>query len=777
MGQRTYKPAATLLTEQDEVEHHLPIDRPVAQYVRRSSMGQVKGKNKTVQSKYQQDEATEKRLRAKGFTDIRKIAVDDGKSGQRIDRQGQQDLYRMVKRREVGAIAFYDASRLWRDPSHTYFNDFIQMIQRFHVPIITHDQTFWPDNRNDMDKLREEFAHAAWQLRHFTDKVNPARLQAIELGQTYGGGCVPVGFLVVGVKGQKHFEIYEPHAAIVRWIFRRYRELSGNLSRLFREVRSVTFPPFEDWVDPPPPLALAKEKDGSGYRIRSRKGLISILTNAAYVGWYIFSKGEKIEEEIGTDENGEPLFKIKRVVARTLQNEEAHEAIVDRYDFLYAFNRLSDMTLDGERNEVKPEVNRRYGVAVDALLEGVLYHGKYPMYAMAKGGGLYIVSLPDDAEREKEMSIQVKRLDREFSIGIRILLAELEQRHEKGLEDELHQKLLDAQTEKAAQAVDYEEQLATIDKGIRGWEMDKQSARDQGYKPGLDEANRQLKRLHEDREALKGKQQQAEREQAALQKCMGLLDIALHQWDKLPFETQRQFVQLMIKRVNICEVAPHIIRMDIGLNEPFSYSLECHLFRPRGAKTPWSPEEIAALKRLYPTGDRLDILKAFPKRTWESVKEQATGMELMRLRKRTWNATGIHHELSWQDAQLMIHLGMNPAIAPWTVEEAREEPMLQIGEEFIPLNEVLVSEELKRKSGLDNLTREIVPAPEPDLSELPEQSPPPDYDCTPRDWPLGYVLVKRPMPTDIHSEEGTLCCHDHAKFSHIGEAVQYISQG
>src|SRR5205807_7923018 len=422
----------------------------------------------------------------------------------------------------------------------------------------------------------------------------PARLQSIELGQTYGGHPVPVGFFVSGFKGQKRYEIYEPHAAIIRWIFRRFRELCGNFPRLFREVLSITFPPFEPWVDPIPFLALDKVEDDSGYRIKSRKGLLSILTNPSYIGWYVFSKKEKIEEETGEiDKYGEPIVKIKRVVSRSLQNEEAHDPIIDRYDFLYAFNRLSNVTLDGERNEVKPEVNRRYGVAVDALLEGILVSGKTPVYMMARDGGTYVVRSRSEIERERELSIPVKRLDHEFSIGIRILLAELEARHQQGLKDSLHQKLLDAQQAKAAQAYDYNQQLNTINQGIQEWELLKRVAMAKQSEQDVAEAIVQLKQLRANKAALEVKEQQASVEQAALQRCMNLLDIALHGWDKLSFETKRQFVTLMVRRVNIEEVAPHIIRMDIGLKEPFACSLELHLFRHRGrGGVTWTEEEM-----------------------------------------------------------------------------------------------------------------------------------------------------------------------------------------
>src|SRR5947209_4324740 len=104
---RIVNPGTELLVEREE-KHDLPIGKPVAMYIRRSTMAQARGKNATEQSKYQQDDDTEFKLRKKGFTDIRKIVADDGVSGQRIDRVGKEELYAMIRAGDVGTVAFHN---------------------------------------------------------------------------------------------------------------------------------------------------------------------------------------------------------------------------------------------------------------------------------------------------------------------------------------------------------------------------------------------------------------------------------------------------------------------------------------------------------------------------------------------------------------------------------------------------------------------------------------------------------------------------------------------
>lgn len=231
-----------------------------------------------------------------------------------------------------------------------------------------------------MEALIAKFAEAA----HFIEdeiygKLLPARMQAIEVYASYGGGAVPFGFLVKETEDRKFFAVYEPHAEIVRWLFKRYRELCGNLGKLGRECREPgkAFPAFSG-VEKIPYVALPF--DGNGYPIRTRFALISTLTNPAYLGWYVY--------------NG------------VIVSKEAHERIVSMDDFLYAFSRLSPVTLDGEVNEDKPKVDRRYGAACDALLEGILENDGKSVYVMAHDQA-YMARTNNDEWKSTELAVPV----------------------------------------------------------------------------------------------------------------------------------------------------------------------------------------------------------------------------------------------------------------------------------------------------------------------------------------------------------------------------------
>ncbi|MFL5706731.1 MAG: recombinase family protein [Ktedonobacteraceae bacterium] len=632
---RVFRPSVNPIVEASDVPQKLPIDRPVVLYIRRSTGKQVK---ESIQSKIQQDQATERRLRAKGFTDIRKISTDDGTSGQKLieDRPGLKELYRMITNREVSAIACYDASRLWRDTTHVWYNDFIQIIQKYRIPVIMFAQTYWPTSTGDMDKLREEFAHAAYLIRHFEEKVNPARLQAIELGQNYAGHSVPLGFLVAGVKGQRHYIIYEPHARLVRWLFKRYRELGGNLGALGRELRAMDFhfPPFEN-IEEVPHVGL--HPDAKGYPVKARSGLVSILTNPAYIGYYSFSAK-------ANNENG------KREVVRTWVNKEAHEAIVPLEDFEYAYSRLSSETLDGETNEQKPKIERRY-VDKKALLDGILESDGKPVYAtMSKG--TYSVCMQNGYNNVAELMISIERLDDIFSDAMRTLLLKLEQRHAKGLHDNLYAQLTEALQEQTEQSVNFAQQLSVIDRGIRQAQLDRKASLELEYEPGVKAAIIQLKRLESARKELEEKQKHTGNEETELREFQTLLDVALRSWDALSFDKQKRFVRLMVERVNIREETSHFIRIDIQLRAPFNYSLYGFLFRAHGSRSAWTEDEIAVLKRLYPQSDRLEVLQALPDRSWESIVKQACIMRPRLERSTRRNTSAIYEGLTYSDYAL-----------------------------------------------------------------------------------------------------------------------------
>ena len=148
--------------------------------------------------------------------------------------------------------------------------------------------------------------------------------------------------------------------------------------------------------------------------MRTRDALVSILTNVAYIGYYLY--------------NG------------VVVSEEAHEAIVPMEDFLYAYNLLSATTPDGEVNESKPKIDRHYGVSIAALLEGVLKSNGRPVYAMAHSQG-YEARIDSDGWKGPDFLVRVSVLDTTFSKPLIAVLGTLELRHKQGLQDSLYERL------------------------------------------------------------------------------------------------------------------------------------------------------------------------------------------------------------------------------------------------------------------------------------------------------------------------------------------------
>lgn len=624
---RHIDPSKRLVQEFHPGQPQLPLDLLIVQYIRQSTFGQVK-KNK--QSAILQDIKLTRRLLAYGWPDERivKIDTDQGKSGQkrRDERKGLDELYRLVLSGQTGAVAAFDASRLYRDLTRVHYTDFVDMCENHNVVVVTYDTIYWPHIRRDMDALIDKFAEAARFIDEVVHgKLIPAKMQAIEEAQSYGGHCVPMGFYVEvdELEERKYYMVYEPHAKIIRWLFKRYREFNGNLGKLGREVRTMnlTFPPFAG-LEAIPHVAL--RWTGNGYTMRTRGGLISILTNPAYIGYYIY--------------NG------------VLISKKAHDAIVDVDDFLYAYSRLSPVTLDGQENTTKPKLERRQGVACDALLENILESDGAPVYVMA-GNQTYTARTNADGWKSIELVAPVSLIDREFSTALRLMLLGLEKHHEQGVADSLYDLLQDAQETVAQEGDILVGELQKVLKGIRQAELDKQIALEEEYADGVRDATSRLKHLHADCEALEAKLARSEKEQADLAECQPLSEIALHQWDAMKFSTKLRYVRLLVAQANMTAASPHFLRLDIVIGTPFYRLLTGFLYRAHGSRAPWMPEETDALHRLYPTADRLDVMKALPLRSWESIIQQANIAGLPRSTR--LNTACIPEHLAYADVLLM----------------------------------------------------------------------------------------------------------------------------
>jgi Resolvase, N terminal domain/Recombinase len=641
----------------------LPTHLPVAQYIRQSTIGQVK---KNLQSQIQQDEELREKLLAYGWTDdlIWPISIDQGVSGQKRQdiRKGLAQLYHWIENGEIGAVAAFDASRLWRDRTHIWYNQFIEDYLIGHkIPVIFSDEeagdirVFWPRRQQDMDTLRDEFSHAAHQLRHVYEKMNPGRLIAIERGKSFGGHSVPMGYIVVGKKGDKHYVIYEPHAKLVRWLFNRYKELGGSLAKLGWEVRAMrfAFPPFEG-VEELPHVA-PRFVEGVGYPITTRGGLISILTNPAYIGWYCFSKktGEtRTVRSSRTDDNGKPIYREVPVYETVVVSKEAHEPIVDYDLFMYAYSRLSPTTLEGEANENKPKLDRRV-TDVPALLDGVLESDGTPAYAMAHNKS-YTARAYEDGWKSAQLVVDIETLDKAVSQAIIMVITALEHRHRKGLQDSIYQQLEELRKVKVAENIDYKKQLANIEKGIREAELEKRIAKEEEYEPGVRAAIKQLRELHTAKAEIEEKQRLTTKEEQEITKTKRLIAEVVAKWDKMKFERKQRFIRVIVMRANLTRTTPHFLKIELELRAPLACTMVGYIFRVRRYQPAWAQDEYDKLAALYPQADRKEILMALPHRTWEAIVQQAIIKGITRTTR--LNTSGVPDSMTYADMALCDEL-------------------------------------------------------------------------------------------------------------------------
>jgi DNA invertase Pin-like site-specific DNA recombinase len=625
------RPGASLMPEFNPEQPHLPTDKPIVQYIRQSSLGQVKN---NVQSKIQQDEMLERRLLKYGWTHdlIIKIEADQGISGQktRFEREGLDRLYKMIESGEAAAIAGFDASRFWRDRTHVWYNDFIQVLKRFHIPVVMWAHVYWCDRLADEEGLRAEFAQAAHELKRIY-KMNDAKLQAVEYGLSFGGGAIPVGYILGEEDGRKFFVEYVPHAEKIRYLFKRYQELDGNLARLGRELVATgfCFPAFHSHITQR--MALDYDDHVQGYIIKSRAGLVHILTNPAYLGWYVYDG--------------------------VIVSKEAHAAIVSYDDFMYAFNRLSPYTLDGEENNIKPTINRTFQTT-QALLEGILTangmkayvnNGRYRVYR--SGSALAKSDTP-------EMNVTIKHLDAAFSdVFVRVLIG-IKQAAQKAGEptamDALAATIDQLSKEKAAKIGDIDEALANVEQGIKEWELSKRVAMKELYEPGVEEAVRQLKTLHATKAMLLEKVKAATSEQSELARTQSLIDEATTQWETMLFERKQQLVKLVVQSADMTAISPSIIQITIELKEPVKGRLIGYLHRMHASSVSWTDEEIKRISSQYPAADRAEILRALPMRSWHAIREQARINGVVRQTR--MNTSQIPERLSYADVEILERL-------------------------------------------------------------------------------------------------------------------------
>ncbi len=249
-----YQPKPNKYQQQPLFPTALPIQSSIAVYPRQSTKVQLE--RHVTSTEMQTDDliAYAKKL---GWADdsIMLFDQDLGISGRkRIDeREGLSLLFEEIEKGRVKAILVFLEDRLFRDEKQIQPNIFIDFCRQYGVlvitPYVTYDFTI--DYHRKLFRWKCEAA-ADYLRDYVVARLGGAKRRNAEQG-LYDGRRVAFGYIVdyrqnITVDGRtvknptyKKYIVYEPHAAIIRYLFIRYIQLNGDISALYREICQEVF--------------------------------------------------------------------------------------------------------------------------------------------------------------------------------------------------------------------------------------------------------------------------------------------------------------------------------------------------------------------------------------------------------------------------------------------------------------------------------------------------------------------------------------------------------
>lgn len=341
MSKIRYRPQKIDMDEPTPGHTSLPIDRPVANYYRQSSIGQVGNISTEMQTV---DMAVYLRKLGWSEDNIIMIDMDKGVSGTtKIDeREGMKMLFELITTDQIGAVACQDEDRLFRDVTQIQVNIFIEACRAHNVLVIT-------------PSVHYDFAHplhGVFHARQFrfksemaADYINSVVMGRLKNARTrlllagmWAGGPLPSGFMVDMRKtlecgapnpSYRKYVEFEPFAEIVREYFNLFLSHNGCRNSTLRHIRH-NGPYFPDPKTCLPPEGFQisyriKRQENGQYYIGSRDSLAWMFANALYIGHWVHQ--------------------------RTVTIWNNHEAIIDPKVFYRAFNFVSSNNLNGEKNK------------------------------------------------------------------------------------------------------------------------------------------------------------------------------------------------------------------------------------------------------------------------------------------------------------------------------------------------------------------------------------------------------------------------------------------
>ncbi len=585
-----------------------PKERDGVIYVRQSSAAQVL---KNIHSFEMQTDKFLEHFRNMGCTGHIEVIADDEAMSGTLDIHelaGLTRVMKMIEEEKIGWVGAVAVNRLTRDPWLVKPGTIMKECYKHNVWIVTLRMQFNFKDDYSQRVFMLEAEEAARHLEWMKLILGGGKRTASDNGY-YDGRPLSFGYIVDRTDPKKKkYIIYRPHAEMVFWLFKRFFELDGNFPALCKEVDSMPylFPPFEPGIDIKGFRRFKRRKElypEIGFK-PSADGLIGILTNPLYIGWWIPLDGGLIENH--------------------------HEPIVDEWLFTYAHKRLSAYDLKGQRQ--KPERITRNGEAQGILKKVAFAPSGHPVYAYSQN------ERKDGWERTETYTYtENKALHNEHFFHLQIPVIDsafLEKFFERlnsweGCDDwqeKMEERL-------AAKQASQEERKKLIQKQINNAQRQREETMNILDDPDVPKTKQmkidyakkiaglegKIAQLHEDLHLPANEEQEDEVIQYQI---YSLLPDLIEQWEFLTFEQRLRFVGALVRQAILSRPAPGWAKMEIEWKRN-DWETDIAFIRIDTNGGAWTQAEEELLGKLYPTATAMEILQTFPTRTWRAIKVKA----------------------------------------------------------------------------------------------------------------------------------------------------------
>ena len=226
----------------------------------------------------------------------------------REERPGMAHLIQQVEAGLVEAVYVVHISRLYRDQTLINALALGELFKEHNVIIVTPQMRLNLKDKMHMRMYRMEVERAADELDLMIHRLSGAKDIKARAGR-YGGECIPPGYVINSDKeldnGETNpdyhtYQVYEPHAKVIRLIFERMSVPGATATRVARYCKQhgIVFSPFSPEFNVPANRKsfTRSRRDVEGNWPISVRRIRSIVTNPTYLGWRVW-KDEVVSKD------------------------------------------------------------------------------------------------------------------------------------------------------------------------------------------------------------------------------------------------------------------------------------------------------------------------------------------------------------------------------------------------------------------------------------------------------------------------------------------------